>query len=75
MSNPSIIVDLAISADEYLRFYQGSVKLVSAIAIDGRRVQFPANILQKMVSREGIYGRFIIEFNREGKFQQIQRIG
>ena len=74
MSNPSIIVDLAISADEYLRFYQGSAKLVSAIAIDGRRVQFPANILQKMVSREGIYGRFIIEFDQSGRFQKIQRL-
>lgn len=74
MSNPSIIVDLAISADEYLRFYQGSAKLVSAIAIDGRRVQFPANILQKMVTREGIYGRFIIEFDQSGRFQKIQRL-
>ena len=75
MSNPSIIVDLAISADEYLRVYQGSAKLVSAIAIDGRRVQFPANILQKMVTREGIHGRFIIEFSAEGKFQRIEKIG
>lgn len=75
MSNPSIIVDLAIPADEYLRVYQGSAKLVSAIASDGRRVQFPANILHKMVTREGIYGRYLIEFNREGKFQKIQRIG
>jgi len=74
MSNPSIIVDLAISADEFLRVYQGSAKLVSAIATDGRRVQFPANILQKMVTRDGIHGRFIIEFDRSGKFQKIQRI-
>lgn len=74
MSNPSIIVDLAIPADEYLRVYQGSAKLVSALATDGRRVQFPANILQKMVTHEGVYGRFIIEFNREGKFQRILKV-
>lgn len=74
MSNSSVIVNLSIPADEYLRVYQGSAKLVSAITSDGRRVQFPARILQKAVTREGIHGRFRIEFDQAGKFQNISRI-
>ena len=74
MTNLNITVDLAISADEFLRYYNGSAKLVSAIATDGRRVQFPANVLQRVVSRDGVYGRFQIEFSRDGKFLNIERL-
>lgn len=74
MTNLNITVDLAISADEFLRYYNGSARLVSAIATDGRRVQFPANVLQRVVSRDGVYGRFQIEFSRDGKFLNIERL-
>jgi hypothetical protein len=74
MTNLNITVDLAISADEFLRYYNGSARLVSAIATDGRRVQFPANVLQRVVSRDGVYGRFQIEFSRDGKFLNIVRL-
>jgi hypothetical protein len=74
MTNLNITVDLAISADEFLRYYNGSAKLVCAIATDGRRVQFPANVLQRVVSRDGVYGRFQIEFSRDGKFLNIERL-
>ena len=74
MTNLNITVDLAISADEFLRYYNGSARLVSDIATDGRRVQFPANVLQRVVSRDGVYGRFQIEFSRDGKFLNIERL-
>jgi len=74
MTNLTITVDLAISADEFLRYYTGSVRLVSAIATDGRRVRFPANVLQRVVRRDGVYGRFQIEFSHDGKFLNIVRL-
>lgn len=74
MTNLNITVDLAISADEFLRYYNGSARLVSAIATDGRRVQFPANVLQRVVRRDGVYGRFQIEFSHDGKFLNIVRL-
>lgn len=74
MTHLNITVDLAISADEFLRYYNGSARLVSAIATDGRRVQFPANVLQRVVSRDGVYGRFQIEFSHDGKFLNIVRL-
>ena len=70
----NIIVDLYISADEYLKIYQGSAKFIKATAIDGRSVRFPANIMQKFVLHDGLRGRFEIEFDREHKFKQVKRL-
>ncbi len=70
----SVIVDLHISADQYLKLYQGVATSVLAYAQDGRRVRFPARILQPFVSREGVHGRFRILFDAEGRFQRIERL-
>ncbi len=70
-----IVVDLAISADEYLAYYKGSARQVVAKATDGRIVRFPASILQRMVGHEGIYGRFAIDFDDDGRFCSVSRMG
>lgn len=69
-----IIVDLRISADEWLRLYRGQAYSVAALSRDGRRVRFPARILQPFVAREGVRGSFLIAFDKNGKFQQISRL-
>ena len=69
-----IVIDLAIPADEYIRVYQGSAQFVHCTAIDGRTVRFPAGILQKMIDRNGVYGRFAITIDVNGKFQSIERL-
>ena len=68
---PAIIVDLAIPADEYVALYKGVVKDVVATARDGRVLRFPANILQRFVTRDGVYGTFTIHFDANNKFQTI----
>ena len=70
----SLIVDLAITADEYLRLYEGSARDVLALARDGRRVRFPAHILRRFVTRDGIYGSFRIEFNADNSFRSVEKI-
>lgn len=69
-----IIVDLSISADELLRYYRGHARLVSCRARDGRRVQFPADLLRPFVERNGVQGSFRIRYSAEGKFRQIEKI-
>jgi len=69
-----IIVSLLISADEYQRLYQGTVKDVVTNAQDGRRVRFPARILRPFVSHEGIRGHFMIRFSEDNKFHSITRL-
>ena len=69
-----VFVDLTISADEYLKLYQGKTTIVNATARDGRKVHFPANILVPFVTREGIHGSFCINYDANNRFQHIQRL-
>ena len=71
---PYIIVDLTISADEYLKLYQGIARDVICYARDGRRVRFPAKILQPYVTHDGIRGSFCIAFDQNQKFSSIRRL-
>lgn len=70
----TLIVDLHISADDYLRHYQGSVSQVSCEARDGRRVRFPSAILQRFVTHNGIRGSFALEVDDQFKLVGIRRI-
>lgn len=71
----TLIVDLRISADEFLRHYKGSARHVSCRARDGRRVQFPTGILQRFVSHDGINGSFKLELDDNNKLISVAQIG
>ena len=66
---------LNISADEYLRYYQGEARFVTVIGRDGRRVQFPANRLRPFVRHDGVRGEFVLRFDAQHKFVEMLRIG
>lgn len=70
----TILIDLNISTEQYLKWYQGSAKVVTTQALDGRRVRFPAHILQTYVTHSGIKGRFAIHFDQQGKFVKIDKV-
>ncbi len=67
-----IIFDLSISAEEYLKVYRGEVREVMAISRDGLRVRFPAGILQRFVTRNGVQGSFAVLIDDENRFQGIR---
>lgn len=69
-----MIVDLHISADEFQRWYQGGPRVVSAVARDGRRVQFPASSLQPFVQHSGVHGTFAIYFDQNNRLQRVERL-
>jgi hypothetical protein len=71
---PTVTVQLAIPADELLRFYAGQAHVVSARAVDGRTVQFPARILRRFVTEDGITGTFQLVFGDDHKFRDIRRV-
>lgn len=70
----SVKLDLEISSEEYLKHYRIPGAIVVATSRDGRKVQFPASILQRFVSHSGIRGSFEISFTAEGKFSSIRRL-
>lgn len=69
-----IVVDLNISKKQYLLHYKGYIDNVQAYSLDGRKVRFPAKILQPMLLHDGIVGRFRIAFDNQGRFQSIERV-
>ena len=74
MTLRSLIVEVHISAEEYLAHYQGIAKDVLAHDLEGRVVKFPSNILQKFVTHDGIHGNFAIFFDENNKFHHIDRV-
>lgn len=69
-----IIVDIAISPDEWIKLYQGVATDVRTTARDGRSVRFPARILSRFFLKDGIQGSFRILFDDQGKFASIERL-
>ncbi|SFR41921.1 Protein of unknown function [Marinobacter daqiaonensis] len=69
-----IIVDIAISPDEWIKLYQGTATDVHARARDGRSVRFPARILSRFYLRDGIRGSFRILFDEQGRFKNVERL-
>jgi hypothetical protein len=65
---------LQLTADQFLRVYQGTTKRVSVIASDGRRIEFSAQNIRKFLTHDGISGSFEMELTAENKFVAIKRI-
>lgn len=56
------------------RYYAGSARQVAAVDELGRSVRFPADILRRYVAHDGVYGRFRIDFDAQGRFREIERL-
>lgn len=69
-----IIFYLNISADEYLRYYRGGVRVVHVRSVDGRRINFPANRLVPFVSHDGVIGRFALQFDDQNRYVAMRRL-
>ena len=65
---------LAISADRYLAYYQGRVRHVIATSHDGRRIQFPASILRPYLTRDGVYGEFVLRYDSNHKLIGLDKV-
>ena len=65
---------LRIDPDEFEAYYRGEVRNVLVTSIDGRRLQFPANILRPFVTRDGIEGLFVLRYDADGRFHSIERL-
>ncbi len=70
----SIIVNLSISTEEFLRLYEGNAKNVFATSVDGRSIRFPAGILRPFVLHSGVRGTFQIDFDDDNRFHSIHSL-
>ncbi|MAV75991.1 MAG: hypothetical protein CBD32_02885 [Actinobacteria bacterium TMED172] len=65
------IVELAISKQELLKYYRGAASQISAVATDGQTILFPVTAIQPFVTHEGVFGRFQLQVNSQGRLLKI----
>jgi len=65
---------LQISSEQYLDYYRGEVRSVVARTADGQTVQFPASLLQRFVTHDGIHGHFVLTCDKNHKNAELQRL-
>ncbi len=71
---PILIVDLDISAHDYLAMYQGTARNVFAISRDSTSIQFPVNSLRPFVTSSGIQGSFSVRFDDSHKLLRVDHL-
>jgi hypothetical protein len=69
-----ITFELNITPEAYLRYYQGAVRDVITRGHDGRTVQFPAGLLRRFLTHDGIRGEFRLRFDARHKLVSLDRI-
>lgn len=65
---------LSLSAESYLEYYRGHARDVVTTSVDGRTLRFPAQLLQRFVTRDGVHGTFLLRYHDNGRFHSIQRL-
>jgi hypothetical protein len=65
---------LEITPDEYLDYYRGVLRHVIVESSCGKTVQFPASLLQRFLTPEGIRGNFVLTCDAEFKNPSLQRV-
>lgn len=62
-----------VSADEFLPYYQGTIRNVVVTTYQGLKVQFPAMHLRKHLTASGIHGNFCLKTERN-KFLSLTKL-
>jgi len=65
---------LHLSSEQYLDYYRGVARAVVVRADTGQTVQFPASLLQKHVTTEGIHGNFVLLCDDKNKVVELQKL-
>ncbi len=75
MIGEEVFFVIHLSAEEFLRYYQGTAGFIQVQAEDGRRIRLPAGNLRRFVTATGIRGRFRLRFDAQRKIIGLDRIG
>lgn len=69
-----LVVTVHMSKEQVTAYYRGEIRSVVARATNGQTVQFPASVLHRFISTEGIRGRFKLVFDEHNKFVRIEPV-
>ena len=70
----SVRFRLAISAEKYSAYYQGSAQTIVVRSEDNKVIQFPASAVRGFVTHDGIFGSFEITFDENNKLIAVEQI-
>ena len=73
-SMEKVFFSLAISSDEYRRYYRGNGNYVVVRSRDGRTLRFPAGWLNRYLSHEGVFGDFVIHYDGNQKLISMEKV-
>ncbi|WP_271411753.1 DUF2835 domain-containing protein [Pseudomonas sp. Q1-7] len=71
---PSLVLDISLTADEFLAVYQGRANRVLLRSRDGRKVSLPAHHLRAHLDHAGVCGTFVLDFSADGKLLNLRRL-
>jgi uncharacterized protein DUF2835 len=57
-----------------MAYYKGKAQSILVHSIDNRRIKFPANAVRKFLTHDGIHGLFEIQFDKNNKLVNIEKI-
>lgn len=70
----SIDFPVEIGPEDWLDYYRHPAASVLVTADDGRHVRFPARLLHRHATREGIRGRFRLLYDGDGRQRGLERL-
>jgi hypothetical protein len=70
----TVVFYISISANEMLRYYQGTAKTIIVRTEGGLRVGFPAYLLRPHMTHSGVRGRFALEFDQHNRSTGLWRL-
>ncbi len=65
---------IAISASQFLQYYQGAVDTIVIITAEGKSVQIPVGALLKFVDQSGVRGSFRLLYDNNNKLLRVERL-
>jgi hypothetical protein len=71
---PRVRFSLSLTEQQYLDYYRGRAKIISVLAEDGQRIEFPAQRLRPFVTHRGIQGRFELYFDEQQKLVKLEKL-
>jgi len=71
---PNLVLDIALPAERMKAVYQGRANRILIRSRDGTRVSLPAHHLRPILTSEGVYGSFELEFAEQGQLLSLRRL-
>ena len=70
----SIRFHMSLTAEKYLAFYRGQAHDIVVRSEDNRSIRFPASAVREFLTRDGVFGRFEIQFDENNKLIGVRQL-